>query len=333
MTAALLLDATSLFILGAWVLSVIAAFLPLPAGKAARAREAFRLALLPGLGAAVGVLAAFVPSLSSRLLGAADHCAASDPHPHLCFFHTGQGALGWHDAAALALVVVFVLVAAWRVGGWAMAARRLRSLQSTHDPERAQVVKAALDQSGGAFPGTIWVVPADQPLCFVTGLRRPVLMIASPVVDALAPEALAAIAAHETAHVRRHDPAARVLVGFATLAHAPGLGHRAAHRWAAAAEGACDAAAAEAIGDHLVLAQALVRYQRLVNGALRQPGPAFCGEGAVDARVRALLETPAPGADLRWPWPWLALALVAWQADGIHQALEGLLHLIHLGEP
>lgn len=326
-TAGLLLDATTIFIGTAWFLSAVGAVFPLPAGPAARSREALRIALMPGLGGALVVAAAFWPSFQTWAMGGTDHCEAA--HPHLCWLHAAAGPATGHDVLAAVLAVAFLVAASRQFVAWAIAATRVEGLARVNDARRAASLLDALRDAGITFPGAVWVVPADRPWCFVAGVRRPRLVIASSVLDALPPDAIEVIAAHEAAHVRRGDPGLRLLVAIATIAHFPGLGRRAARRWAAAAELACDQAAAVAVGSRLTVAEALVRFQRLVNGAVAQPGIPFGGEAHLEARVQAVLDPPVAGSPRAAAWPWLVAALVVFQAERIHDLVETMLGALH----
>ncbi|MFP5503695.1 MAG: hypothetical protein ACLGIN_14485, partial [Candidatus Sericytochromatia bacterium] len=95
---------------------------------------------------------------------------------------------------------------------------------------------------------------------------------------------------------------------------------------------ACDESAARRLGSRLGVAEALVRFQRLVRarGLAAPLGMAFGHAGTLDARVRRLLAppaAPAPGWVAAWPWALLLVALS--QADAWHAALEACLRVVH----
>jgi len=125
----------------------------------------------------------------------------------------------------------------------------------------------------------------------VVGLVRPLIVMPSPLVEALAEEEVASVLRHEVAHVRRRDPLARMLVQLATFAAWPVLPAWLAASWLkglveqACDERALDGGGAQARGVH---ARALVDVAtwrpRRLNLAL---GLLPFGEG-VRARVRAL---------------------------------------------
>lgn len=332
----LLLDALTLFLLLAYALSALTPLLPLPKGDApARVAEARRALLLPPLAAGALVALGFYPSLRAALGGAPDHCLDAGPHaPHLCWLHPlGGAADGLHDVGAIGVLALLAAIALWQTFHWGQALGRLRLLEAATLPGREAAVRARLAASGGTWPGGLRVVGLDAPLCFVTGVRRPRLFVSTALVDALTDAELRAMVAHEAAHVARQDNAWRLLGQAALLAHLPGLGRRTFRRWAEAAEGACDEAAATATGARVVLAEALVKYQRLANRRPAAPahGVAFGGCGALEARIRTLLDPAAKGRldALRAAWPWLLSAALLWQAEAVHDGLEGLLHLVH----
>ena len=333
MMIGLLLDAATLFLGTAWLLSTVAAVAPLPPAPDARVREASRLALLPAVGGMLVVATAFWPSLLTSLRGVPDHCGlAPAGDPHLCWLHASAGPLAWHDALAAGLLGLAMIGLAWRLGTWASAVWRLSRLDLVADAGRGAEVEAAVREAGVEVRFDLWVVPSDKPWCFVAGFLRPRLVVATAVVDALGPQALAAALAHETAHARRSDHLRRLAVDLASAVHAPGLGRRARRRWAEAAERVCDEEAAVMLNSRLVVAEALVRFQRLVNGQAASPTTAlsFGGHGGLERRVHALLaEAPRARRDAWRAWPWVAAAALVASADAVHHLLEQVLGFFH----
>ena len=144
------------------------------------------------------------------------------------------------------------------------------------------------------LPG--WSLPAfvvDEacPPVAVVGVIRPRLYVARQVLERCTSSELAAIVAHEAAHVGRHDNLKRLLLRACPdlLAFAP-VGERIERAWSEASDRAADDHAAARTGTRLDLASALVKVARFV--APVPAGGAFaalCGEAEISTRVRRLL--------------------------------------------
>jgi len=120
-----------------------------------------------------------------------------------------------------------------------------------------------------------------------------------------------AVLGHELAHLRRRDPAWRLLAAFVkALLWPQALNRVALRRLDLLAELACDAAAAAPSGQRLALAQSLLRCAEALKLQGNRHGPALaCGAASAGspllARVRRLLrpegeDTPRERRGLRW---------------------------------
>lgn len=119
-----------------------------------------------------------------------------------------------------------------------------------------------------------------------------------------------AVLGHELAHLRRRDPAWRLLAAvMKALLWPQALNRVALQRLDLLAELACDAAAAAPSGQRLALAQSLLRCAEALKAQGGRHGPALaCGAASAGsplfARVRRLLkgddETPRERRGLRW---------------------------------
>jgi Zn-dependent protease with chaperone function len=333
----LLLDALSLFLVLSYGLSAVLAIAPPPSGNILdREHTARRRLFAPPALALLAVAMGFWPALRSVLFGIPDHCLAEAAHhPHLCWLHleaTPEGGMV-HDAAALGTLTVLVVVAARQVFQWGQAHGRFRLLRTAALPEREQGVRDTLTAMGATWNGAISVVAFGAPLCFVRGVRQPHLVVSTAVLDDLTLEEAKAVLAHEVAHVTRRDNLWRVIGQAALLGHLPVLGRRAFERWVLAAESACDESAAVTISSHIAVAEALVRFQRLLNRhvSVAPLGASFGTAGTLEARVKLLLDPPTVSRwHYAWRWmPLLLLPLALWQLDTVHGLLEGLLDLLH----
>lgn len=327
----LFLDALTLFILVAYVLSAVVALFPTPAGTARWRAGELRLQLLfPLLGAFAVVALGLWHHVWPTLAGAPVH---GWPHLH----QTGVfGTL--HGSVAVGLLAAWSILLLWSAYQWGQARGRLKLLEGVADPGREPGVRRLLEDAGLSWPGPLAIVSFDLPICFVYGVRTPRLLLSTAVVELLSTEDLRAIVAHELAHVSRRDNLWRLIGRLAILTHLPGLGQRAFRRWAAATESACDEAAALQVGSHVAVAEALVRYQRLLTqrgvgiGRGAHLGAAFEGAGSLEARVALLLAPPAVSLSQRLLqlWPWTLLGIAIWQLERLHHGLEALLRLLHL---
>ena len=206
------------------------------------------------------------------------------------------------DSLAYSLLGLWSLVlalAALRLGRQAWRLRRVaRRLPELARPGPAPLARHARDLA--AHAGLPAPVLAELP-----GLDSPMLM---PGGTLLVPDWAAtlpasqqrALLAHELAHLQRRDPAWRLWqrAALLPLAWHP-LARHAVRRLEALAEDACDARAAEWLGDGRALAECLATC--LAHAGPRAGAPALAvamaGEpGLVVRRVRNLLENPAMSA-------------------------------------
>jgi Zn-dependent protease with chaperone function len=281
-----------------------------PAVAAGRLR--WLLAMPVGVGASM-TLIAFLPSVAASLADVHHHCASHAGHPHLCVVHLPAGA---GSATGWLVVAVAVAVVALRV------------LPVIAEVRRSSRLVAAL-LLPATRRGTV-TVPSSEPLCATVGMWAPTVVVSSGFAEAVGPEALTAAVAHERAHARRRDTLWRVATSFAAVA----LPHAVAARLQAAldlaTERACDEDAAVELGDRLLVADAILRAQRL--GLRRWSGVAAgFGPGHCAARVDALLAplAGAPTGVRRWDVIAALVAIAAVAAAGpVHHAAETALSLV-----
>ncbi|HEY2434445.1 MAG TPA: hypothetical protein VGI12_17350 [Vicinamibacterales bacterium] len=133
------------------------------------------------------------------------------------------------------------------------------------------------------------------PLVAVAGLVRPRLFIAERVLREFPADEIAAMVAHECAHVAARDNVKRLL-----LRACPDVivRPRLERDWAAAAEEAADdSATAVHPATRLHLARALIQAARLATPSTPQLASAFYRGGSIEVRVRRLIEpVPTPPA-------------------------------------
>ena len=172
-----------------------------------------------------------------------------------------------------------------------------------------------------------WRIDRQFPVVAVVGTVRPQLFMADRVAAECTPAELAAIVAHEAAHVRAGDNLTRAAFSLTPGSRLMSSLARAIERhWSVAAERNADERARVATSG-LDLASALTKVARMAVGPAREPlvGSALIGELALDARVRLLLDEPAAVRPI--PVAWLSLA--AFVAVVATLQLPGTLYGLH----
>jgi hypothetical protein len=258
---------------------------------APRARERALIAWVasPWVLAGLGTLGCFLPSLLDWLGGAPDHCGVHGGHHlHLCFHHAGAlersvaaGALGC--LVALATLGAAVALAVW---GW----RYLRLVGGLEALSEADVDAGYLR------------VATRRPLALTLGLLRPQVFLSEGLEDAMPPEDLAAVVAHEEAHVVRRDGLRKLAVAALSLPFPPQTRTALLAEYAATCEESCDVRASEVVGEPARVARAILAAARLGEG-WEHPDPVLAcrfAPGHVERRVRALLATKWPGSGASW---------------------------------
>jgi Zn-dependent protease with chaperone function len=245
------------------------------AGAAAFARLALGARLLPTLAAAAAALAGGAAFARHEPIGGDEPVSA------------GVIALGLVGAA-------FAAVTLLRAAAAFVASERLARTWTAAAPA------VLLPPAGTAA----WALDAEFPVVAVVGIRRPRLVVARSVIAGCTSEELAAIGAHETAHVQARDNVKTlwmraVVDGLSGSRRAAAL----SRVWLDASEDAADDRATASGAGSVDLASALVTVARLAPGRHLSAWPAatcfYRGDG-LERRVRRLLDpartpgTPAP---------------------------------------
>ena len=139
----------------------------------------------------------------------------------------------------------------------------------------------------------IHIVEWDGPLAISAGVYRMRVFVSEHLMQALTPQQLNVVLAHERMHTQRKD-ALRHLLGHAlSYAHIPWLRKHLLADMDLACEQACDEAAANSTGDRLHVADTIVSIERM----FIQKQPAFMAlsiSGSnITQRVESLLHKPA----------------------------------------
>ena len=236
-------------------------------GPGSRARLLFAACALPTCGGALAALGLVLPAWLVHEPRGTDEQAA----PALLAM---AGAALSLLLAALRRAVVEYRRTARTVAGWSRAARPL---------PLARLEVPAL-RFAHAFP-----------VAAVSGVRRPRLLLADAVVDALTADELRAVAAHESGHLAAGDVLKRLILrACPDPLRWTGVRARLEHAWERAAEAAADDFAARRV-PRIHLASALVKIAALVppGRGLSLELPAFAAEAPVAARVHDLLADAA----------------------------------------
>lgn len=174
-----------------------------PARSLASREQTHRRRLLLGIGALL--LLSVSPVFGHHLVRGAETLLSGTDHiGELCLVALHIVLAPVHESIHL-LVVAGLAYAAWdRLRAW----RRMRSVLSGLDgapPVDGDGFSRAAATAG--VPSTlIRIVPGLPNPAFTAGFRRPIIYVAAELEDALSPAQLAAVLAHEHAHVSRRDP-------------------------------------------------------------------------------------------------------------------------------
>ena len=138
-----------------------------------------------------------------------------------------------------------------------------------------------------------WCIDMAFPLVAVVGLWRPSLVVARSVLDRCTPAELAAIVAHERAHVAARDNIKRLFMHATSGVFGSVVSRRESDwAWQDATEEAADDRALASGANRLDLANAMVTVARMGAAAPRcvlPAGSSFYRGGSVERRVRRLL--------------------------------------------
>jgi len=185
-----------------------------------------------------------------------------------------------------------------------------------------------------------YVVTSRFPLVAVVGVRRPILVIAEPILKQCTADELAAIVAHEDGHIRHRDNLRRAILSALpdVLQWLP-VSRRIDAAWDEATEQrADDGAARVGPGGRLYLANALIRVARMVPAGIRLsdvPASALYRGEMLERRINRLLDRETSiAADDRPLRQWqkmagvaaLVASLLALQA--IHEIFEILVNVL-----
>lgn len=279
----------------------------------ARRRALAILALSPLVSSVACVLACTLPSMIALASGTGDHCHGHEGHPHLCLWHPPDhaSAAGW---------VVLATAGVWwmlRVGGELIALFR--------DAAALAQITAAPRRQDGAV-----VLDHDAIVAACVGLVSPVVVISRGLLEQVSPRSVQVILEHERAHARAHDAALLTAVRLLWCALPAWLAAPLLTELALACEEASDHAAADAIGDPLTVADAIIEASRALSNSarLRLPLAVAFETSTTDHRVRRLLEPATRSSALGLRALALYAAVVLLLAEPLHHVAETALSVL-----
>ena len=292
----------------------------LEAAPTASADVLFALASAPLFVALSVAVASFLPSVLAWLSLQSDHCTENvHAHLHLCLLHPPPVTMGMVASlvppALASLILARIGRELWR---GEHARRCLATLAATSTPDTTR--------------GVHWIASRVPLAAAVGGARHGKVIVSSLLGERLVPRELAAVIAHERAHLQRRDATWRTIASALSIVHVPAVRRMLLADLALTCEEACDDEAVRAIGDRVSVATALVGVSRLwseaqvAGAAAAAAAPAFTGAD-ITTRVTRLLEDPSP-ARLWLPRAWTTLGSIGALATGagreIHHLTEAL---------
>ncbi len=278
-----------------------------------RADVIFLLGFAPALIVVSVVGATALPSIMARAGLMLDHCQFHNWLAHVCLDHVSS--------------LPFWLVA---LGAVALSGEAARATRGAIAAIRSHHRLVALERLGShecSEGFDVRSVPGAPRLLLAAGLWRRRIVYSGALADHLRRDELLAALSHEAAHLRRRDALALALLNLGGLLSGALLTRTFRDAYRAAAEEACDAAAAAEHGGETV-ARALVSASRLQLAFSN--GLGFAGHG-LSRRVSTLLAMTGRSAPPSRVLPFaLALAAVSgvWVTVfglDIHHAVEALL--------
>jgi len=175
-------------------------------------------------------------------------------------------------------------------------------------------------------PGDIVIIDHTEPIAFSLGLFRPTACISQALIKQTSYDELQAVIQHEQAHGDRRDNLRAILASICTLGFPAAMRRQLVGDLRMAAEQACDGRAASALADPLLVAQTLIKVQRLSHRAADLVPCGFSHSNTA-ARVLALLQPNGVQAGGRLVLSLLtgSVGLIILGADSVHHLVETVL--------
>jgi Zn-dependent protease with chaperone function len=291
----------------------------------ARASLSFAWCLAPVLVSFSMVFMAFLPSLLQVLGLSNDHCLGHpEGHLHFCLVH-GHPPIDswWVWGPALAYLALLVSM------GMHLLVDIVEMLRFS---KRIGQLPHHLHASG------ITVLETATPLALTCGLFRQKIILSEGLLSAISDQDREIILLHERQHIARYDVLKKLLARSLSLAHFPVSRRAILQRLELAGELVCDNHTANETGDRTLVAELLLKVERLYQGHL-QPGCAIASclhdstGSSLPARVVNLLgDSPTRSPRIPLPLQLAGLCCLLLAAhDLIHDELEHVINIFTKG--
>lgn len=171
------------------------------------------------------------------------------------------------------------------------------------------------------------LIDTPEPIAFSLGIFRSTVFVSRGLIQQTSSDELQVILQHEQAHGRRRDNLRNILASVGTLVFPVPIRRQLLTDLRMAAEQCCDAHAASALADSVLVAQTLVKVHRL---SQRPPESGICGfsHSNISTRVAALLQLDggrAHGGVLLVSLLAGSIGLVIIGTDPLHHLVEAVL--------
>jgi hypothetical protein len=257
----------------------------------------------------------FSPSILNELGIQAGHCHNhAERLPHICLTNPPLDAIGglvW--PLELLLIGLLALFFRSQITAWTKQARFLRRLKATGFPVGKEYQ----------------ILPWDKPLVFTVGYLSPRIFISQGLEESLNRDDLRLVLTHEQGHRMRRDSLRLSLAQALSWFHLPGTRRTLLADLHLAVEQSCDEDAAKVTGDHLRVAETIIKVERLLKQTDTDPSfgtLAFVRNNSQERIVSLLAEGrfDKPMFPV-WIWavPLLTLAILLMPC-GVHSLVEYL---------
>ncbi len=259
---------------------------------ARRARLLFIIVLLPAVLALVFIGLGFSPSLLTLLGFPQEHCIIhcllnSGDHIHLClltppdFIYSPSILTLFFALLMLALFNLYKILK--EVINSRVLLSQFRCMSKTVDNKKYRCI----DSNGM--------------LAFSMGLFRPEVFISNGLKKQLTKEELTLVLAHECAHARRKDLLRILIMKYLSIFFLPFIARRIESDMSLACEQVCDEFAAKTVKSRLLVAQTILKLQKLVPASLQQHVMVnYFSEHHITKRIFCLLnDAPNDGFNLK----------------------------------
>jgi Zn-dependent protease with chaperone function len=216
--------------------------------------------------------------------------------------HCHAGECGVHAPVAASEAPLVFLPAV--VSGLLMLALGILLIWGLRCGRRRLVALRALSRT--TAPEGFRLVESPAALAWCMGLWRPEILVTRGLVEQLSEAELRAVMAHERAHAERYDNLRAYLLYWVTLSWPRGQRGRIRADLSLDAEQSCDRQAVTAVGDPVLLIDAMRRLAHAAAGPAMPRGLAAFSQCDLAARIRQL---DGPRSVLREP------GSVAWRAS------------------